>query len=101
MSNGSEVGSEDFDTSDTEADLSLSDDNEEDVEPRTVQTKEHAATLQLILRFLCKNAHHISAELAQVPANLLVQGGRSRRLAILPLWRVLLMNFTVFNSSFN
>ncbi|MGH0177703.1 UNVERIFIED_CONTAM: hypothetical protein FKN15_006189 [Acipenser sinensis] len=43
-----EVGSEDFNTSDSDADLSLS--NEEDVEPRTVQTvqtKEHAATLQL------------------------------------------------------
>ncbi|MGH0153491.1 UNVERIFIED_CONTAM: hypothetical protein FKN15_055369 [Acipenser sinensis] len=32
MSNGSEVGSEDFDTSDSGADLSLSDDDEEDVE---------------------------------------------------------------------
>ncbi|MGH0157826.1 UNVERIFIED_CONTAM: hypothetical protein FKN15_065097 [Acipenser sinensis] len=31
-----EVGSEDFDTSDSDADLSLSDDDEEDVEPRTV-----------------------------------------------------------------
>ncbi|MGH0126824.1 UNVERIFIED_CONTAM: hypothetical protein FKN15_035165 [Acipenser sinensis] len=48
MSKRSEVGSEDFDTSDSDADLSLSDDDEEDVEPRTVQTvqtEEHAATL--------------------------------------------------------
>ena len=50
MSNGSEVGSEDFDTSNSDADLSLSDYDEEDVEPRTiqtVQTEEHAATLQV------------------------------------------------------
>ncbi|MGH0124818.1 UNVERIFIED_CONTAM: hypothetical protein FKN15_020053 [Acipenser sinensis] len=57
MSNGSEVGSEDFDTSDSDADLSLSDYDEEDVEPRTVQTvqtKEHAATLQrALLNVVC------------------------------------------------
>ncbi|MGH0137517.1 UNVERIFIED_CONTAM: hypothetical protein FKN15_025117 [Acipenser sinensis] len=46
MSNGSEVGS------DSVADLPLSDDDEEDEEPRTVQTvqtEEHAATLQVKL----------------------------------------------------
>ncbi|MGH0122258.1 UNVERIFIED_CONTAM: hypothetical protein FKN15_040585 [Acipenser sinensis] len=51
MSNGSEVGSEDFHTSDSDADLSLCNDDEEDVEPRTIQTvrtEEHAATLQLV-----------------------------------------------------
>ncbi|MGH0117832.1 UNVERIFIED_CONTAM: hypothetical protein FKN15_003863 [Acipenser sinensis] len=35
MSNGSEVGSEDFDTSDSDANLSLSDYDEDDVVPRT------------------------------------------------------------------
>ncbi|MGH0136786.1 UNVERIFIED_CONTAM: hypothetical protein FKN15_062074 [Acipenser sinensis] len=49
LEDSSEVGSEDYDTSDSDANLSLSDDDEEDVEPRTaqtVQTEENAATLQ-------------------------------------------------------
>ncbi|MGH0148509.1 UNVERIFIED_CONTAM: hypothetical protein FKN15_012661 [Acipenser sinensis] len=50
MSNGSEVGLEDFDTSNSDADLSLSDYDKEDVEPRTIQTvrtEERGATLQI------------------------------------------------------